>query len=66
MSMLDDDLKETFIKDIKIKLESFLLDLENALDDDYTSYDKFQTALLKKNIADIKNYTIFINSLEEQ
>lgn len=66
MSMLDDDLKETFIKDIKIKLESFLLDLENALDDEYTSYDRFQTALLKKNIEDIKNYTIFINSLEEQ
>ena len=53
MSMLDDDLKETFIKDIKIKLESFLLDLENALDDDYTSYDKFQTALLKKKILRI-------------
>ena len=64
MSLLDDDLKETFIKDIQIRLESFLLDLQNALDDEYTSYDKYQLALLKKNIADVQNYKNFISSLE--
>ena len=66
MSMLDNDLKETFIKDIQIKLESFLLDLQNALDDEYTNYDKYQLSLLKKNIADIQNYQNFINSLETE
>ena len=66
MSLLDDDLKETFIKDIQIRLESFLLDLQNALDDEYTSYDKYQLALLKKNIADVQNYKNFITSLETE
>ena len=64
MSLLEDDLKETFIKDILIRLESFMLDLQNALDDEYASYDKYQLALLKKNIADINSYKTFINELE--
>ena len=66
MSLLEDDLKETFIKDILIRLESFMLDLQNALDDEYASYDKYQLALLKKNIADINSYKTFINELEAQ
>lgn len=66
MSLLDVDLKEIFVKDILIKLESFLLDFQNALDDEYSSYDKYQLALLKKNIADIKNYKLFVSGLEEE
>ncbi len=65
MDILDSDLKETFLKDIMIKLESFLLDLQNALDDEYTGFDKYQIALLKKNIEDIQNYKAFILTLEE-
>lgn len=64
MSLLDEDLKETFVKDILIKLESFLLDMQNSLDDEYTKYDKYQLALLKKNIADIQSFKAFINTLE--
>lgn len=66
MDILDNDLKETFINDIMIKLESFLLDLHNALEDEYTNYDKYQLALLKKNIEDIENFKIFISTLEEK
>ena len=43
-----------------------MLDLQNALDDEYASYDKYQLALLKKNIADINSYKTFINELEAQ
>ncbi len=65
MSLLDDELKQTFINDILIKMESLQLDLKNALDDEYTTFDKYQLALLKKNITDIENYKIFIRNIEE-
>lgn len=65
LSLLDDDLKNTFIEDILLKLESFILDLKNSLDDEYAGYDKYQIALLKKNIADIENYKLFIKDLEQ-
>lgn len=65
MSLLDEDLKQTFVKDILIKLESFLLDLQNSLEDEYTNYDKYQLALLKKNISDLKNFKTFVAALEE-
>lgn len=65
LSMLDDDLKETFIQDILLKLESFLLDMQNALDDEYTNYDKYQISLLKKNISDTEKYKTFIQNLEQ-
>lgn len=65
MSLLDKDLQQTFKEDILIKLESFLLDLKNALEDEYSSFDKYQQALLKKNISDLENYKTFINNLEE-
>ena len=65
MSLLDRDLQHTFKEDILIKLESFLLDLKNSLEDEYTTFDKYQLALLKKNISDIENYKTFVNSLEE-
>ena len=66
MSLLDNDLKETFINDILIKLESFLLDLQNSLEDEYSNYDNYQLALLKKNISDIENFKNFINKLESK
>lgn len=65
MSLIDKDLQQTFKEDILIKLESFLLDLKNALEDEYSSFDKYQQALLKKNISDLENYKTFINNLEE-
>ena len=64
MSLLDDELKQTFIDDILIKLESFLLDMQNALDDEYIKYDNYQKALLKKNINDVENFKKFIQELE--
>ena len=66
MSLLDDELKQTFINDILIKMESLQLDLKNALDDEYTTFDKYQLALLKKNITDIENYKIFIRIYSEK
>ena len=65
MSLLDNELKHTFIEDILIKLESFQLDLQNALDDEYITYDKYQLALLKKNIKDVENFKALVKTLEE-
>ena len=63
ISLLDDELKETFKTDVLLKLESFLLDFQNALEDEYIKYDNFQKALLEKNIKDIENYKTFVESL---
>ncbi len=63
MSVLDKDLKETFIKDIMTKLEVMLLDAQNALFDEYSDFDNFQTELLKKNITDLESYKKFIETL---
>lgn len=64
MSLLDDELKQTFIEDSAIKLESFALDLQNAIDDQYTEFDKYQTALLKKNLKNVEEYKSFLQQLE--
>ena len=66
MSLLEDDLKETFIDDALLKLESFNLDFKNALDDEYINFDIYQTELLKKNIADIESFKTFMESLRGQ
>lgn len=66
MSLLEDDLKETFVEDALLKLESFNLDLTNALEDDYINFDAFQTELLKKNIDDIQSYKNLIEKLRNQ
>lgn len=63
MSLLEDDLKETFIDDALLKLESFNLDFKNALDDEYINFDIYQTELLKKNIADIESFKTFMEGL---
>lgn len=63
MSMLDADLKETFIEDSLLKLESFNLDLQNALEDEYIKFDDYQSELLKKNIEDIQNYKQLMEKL---
>lgn len=64
MSLLDEDLKETFLKDTLLKLESFLLDLKNSKEDEYANYDNYQLELLKKNISDIENFKLFIERLK--
>jgi DNA-binding PadR family transcriptional regulator len=64
MSMLEDDLKETFVTDALIKLESFALDFKNALEDEYKSYDKYQSELLKKNIVDVESFKTFVAGLK--
>ena len=46
MSLLDSELKSTFLKDVSIKLESYSLDLKNALEDEYITYDKYQEELV--------------------
>lgn len=65
MSLLDSDLKSTFLKDVSIKLESYSLDLKNALEDEYITYDKYQEELLKKNINDIENFKQLIEKLSD-
>lgn len=65
LDVLDKDLKQTFIQDILLKLESLLLDFQNALDDEYSNFDRYQVALLKKNIKDVQSYKDFILTLEE-
>lgn len=65
MSMLDSDLKETFIEDALLKLESFNLDLQNALEDEYIKFDDYQSELLKKNIEDLQNYKQLLERLRE-
>ncbi len=65
MSLLDSELKSTFLKDALIKLESYSLDLKNALEDEYITYDKYQEELLKKNINDIENFKQLIEKLSD-
>lgn len=64
MSLLDKDLKETFIEDILLKLESFKLDSENTKDDEYIKLDYYQTALLQRNISEVDSLINFIKNLE--
>ncbi len=64
MSMLEDDLKLTFLNDALIKLESYVLDLKNMLEDEYVDYDFYQNALLKKNIADVEGLKSLLTELK--
>ena len=63
LSLLEDDLKETFFEDILIKLETLKLDLINTQEDEYITFDEFQKALLKNNINEIENYQQLLNEL---
>ena len=65
LSLLDNDLKETFIDDVLIRLESFGLDMQNTLDDTYVKLDEYQKALIQKNIEDINNYKTFVENLRD-
>ena len=66
LSLLEDDLKETFFDDISIRLESYRLDLQNILDDNYIDLDVYQKSLLKKNICDIDAYQQLMKDLKER
>ena len=66
MSLLEDDLKETFINDALIKLEAFKLDLQNAFEDDYIDFDKYQRLLLKRNIEEVEAYQNFVEDLRDK
>lgn len=65
LSLLEDDLKETFFDDISIRLESYRLDLQNTIEDNYIDLDAYQTALLKKNISDVEAYQQMMKDLKE-
>lgn len=65
LSLLDDELKQTFVDDVLIRLESFGLDMQNTLDDEYVKLDNYQRALIQKNIEDIANYKTFIERLRD-
>lgn len=65
LSLLEDDLKETFFDDISIRLESYRLDLQNILEDDYIDLDVYQASLLRKNISDVETYQQLIKDLKE-
>lgn len=64
LSLLDDDLKETFFDDIAIRLESYRLDLQNTLEDAYIDLDVYQKSLLKKNISDVEAYQQLMKDLK--
>lgn len=63
LSLLEKDLQETFFEDILIKLESFRLDLENTLEDEYINLDKYQESLLKRNITEVESFQTTIKDL---
>lgn len=65
LSLLEDDLKETFFDDIAIRLETYRLDLQNTIEDNYIDLDVYQTSLLKKNISDVESYQQLIKDLRE-
>ncbi len=64
LSLLSDTEKEEFFKDILLKLESYLLDLKNILDDEYLKLDVYQENLLKKNIENVEMYKEFIEKIK--
>ena len=64
LSLLEDDDRESFLKELSLKLETFKLDLKNTLEDEYIEFDGFQKLLLKKNIEDIENYLTFAEKLK--
>lgn len=64
LSLLDDDLKETFFDDISIRLEAYRLDLQNTIEDSYIELDVYQTALLKKNISEVEAYQQLMKDLK--
>lgn len=66
MSVLEPDLKETFIDDALLKLESFNLDLKNVFEDEFIDFDVYQSALLKKNIDDVENYKNLLEKLRNE
>lgn len=66
MSVLEPDLKETFINDALLKLESFNLDLKNVFEDEFIDFDIYQSALLKKNIDDVENYKNLLEKLRNE
>lgn len=64
MSLLNEEDKKEFLKEVSMKIESFILDLRNTLEDDYIELDVFQNALLKKNIEDMESYSDFLGKLK--
>lgn len=64
LSLLDDDLKETFFDDISIRLEAYRLDLQNTIEDSYIELDVYQTALLKKSISEVEAYQQLMKDLK--
>lgn len=63
MSILENEDKDLFLKDLSLKLESFVLDSKNTLEDEYIELDKFQKLLLEKNIEDMERYKNFLGKL---
>lgn len=63
LSLLEEDLKETFFADISIKLESFRLDLQNTLEDEYITLDNYQKSLLKRNVLEVESYQQLVKEL---
>lgn len=63
MSLLNKEDKEAFLKELSMKIESFILDLKNTLEDEYIELDQYQTALLIKNIEDMEHYKKFLGKI---
>ncbi len=64
LSLLENEDREAFLRDLSLKLETFALDLKNTLEDEYIELDEFQKLLLKKNIQDVENYLAFTEKLK--
>ena len=63
MSELLYDEDETLFADISIKLESFRLDLQNTLEDEYITLDNYQKSLLKRNVLEVESYQQLVKEL---
>lgn len=66
MSLLTNEEKTSFLDDTLLKLESFLLDLQNTKDNEYIKFEEIQKLLLQKNISDVMNFIEFMKTLKEK
>ncbi len=64
LSLLSEQDKLEFFKDVSLKLESYRLDLRNVLEDEYIKLDIYQECLLKKNIENVEKYIELVEKIK--
>lgn len=64
LSMLTIEDRKKFISDVSKKLEIFSIEVEDKLNDELTTLDYFQKALLKRTLNEINSFQTFIKNLK--